>query len=154
MKARTVDPSLIQIPSKDQFGFVFGFTTPPYSGEDSEGFFNFINIVVHKDARQTVHLNGSSINSRSADVNERNISGTSYLVITVQLPKGEGVYYVKQTDQLSSPLSVIVYGYELHETYGYAAGLSLPSNKQLFSVTPYYFREIGGESLNYNCTLF
>ena len=152
IEGQTVDPSLIQIPSKDQFGFVFGFTTPPFSGGDSKGYFNFINIVVHKDARQTVHLNGLPINS--ADVHERDIPGTSYSVITVQLPKGEGVYYVEQTDQLSSPLSVIVYGYEDHETYGYAAGLSLPSNKQLFSVTPYYFREIGGETMTITVPCF
>ena len=152
IQGQVVDPSLIQIPSNDQYGFAFGFTTPPYSGGDSEGFFNFINIVVRKDARQTVHLNGLPINS--ADVHEREIPGISYSVITVQLPKGEGVYYVEQTDQLSSPLSVIVYGYEDDETYGYAAGLSLPSNEQLFSVTPYYFREIGGEIMTITVPCF
>ena len=75
-------------------------------------------------------------------------------MITVKLPKGEGVYYVEQTIQLSSPLSVIVYGYEEYETYGYAAGLSLPSNNQLFSVTPYYFRDIGGETMTITVPCF
>ena len=138
-----VDPSLIQIPSEVQFGFVFGFTTPPHSGGDSQGFYNFINIVVDTEARQSVYLNGQPItNGREHDV-----PGSSYVVVTVQLPKGEGVYYVEQTDPQSTPLSVIVYGYERDETYGYSAGLSLPSNEQLLSLTPYYFRELGGESI-------
>ncbi|XP_033128004.1 uncharacterized protein LOC117125583 [Anneissia japonica] len=145
VNGRTVDPSLIHIPSEEQFGYVFGFTTPPHSGGDSGGYFNFINIVTKRDARQTVHLNGFPINA--TDIRESNVSGTIYSLITVQLPKGEGVYYVEQTDPLSSPLSVIVYGYENSESYGYAAGLSLPNNKQLLSFTPYYFRELGGEIL-------
>ncbi|XP_033106660.1 sushi domain-containing protein 2-like [Anneissia japonica] len=141
----TVDPSLIHIPSEEQFGYVFGFTTPPHSGGDSGGYFNFINIVTKRDARQTVHLNGSPING--TNIRESNVPGTAYSLITLQLPKGEGVYYVEQTDPLASPLSVIVYGYENDESYGYAAGLSLPNNKQLLSFTPYYFREMGGETL-------
>ena len=44
-------------------------------------------------------------------------------------------------------LSVIVYGYENYETYGYSTGLSLPSNEQLLSLTPYYFRELSGENI-------
>ncbi|XP_038044294.1 sushi domain-containing protein 2-like [Patiria miniata] len=138
------DPSLIQVPAVEQFWFVFGFTTPPYSGGDSEGFFNFISIIVKTYARQTVYLNGSPINRTS--VTEHNVPNTDYTSLTVQLPKGEGLYFVEQTDS-QNPLSVIVYGYEERESYGYAAGLSLPSNKHVLSLTPYYLRELGGELL-------
>ena len=142
----TVDPSLIQVPAEEQFGFVFGFTTPPHSGDDSGGYFNFISILVKKDSRQTVYLNGSPINGTDAlPVREHDVPNTDYTSLTVPLPKGEGVYYVEQTERLSSPVSVIVYGYERSETYGYAAGLSLSSNKKLLSLTPYYLRELGGE---------
>ncbi|XP_038057143.1 sushi domain-containing protein 2-like [Patiria miniata] len=139
----TVDPSIIQVPAEEHFGFVFGFTTPPHSAGDSGGYFNFINIIVKNDSRETVYLNGSLING--TNVHESDVPHTSYMSLTVQLPKGEGVYYVEQTDPYSSPLSVIVYGYESSESYGYAAGLSLPSNKQVLSLTPYYLRELGGE---------
>ncbi|XP_038056066.1 uncharacterized protein LOC119728062 [Patiria miniata] len=139
----TVDPSIIQVPAEEHFGFVFGFTTPPRSGADSGGYFNFINIIVKNDSRETVYLNGSLING--TNVHESDVPYTSYMSLTVQLPKGEGVYYVEQTDPYSSPLSVIVYGYEERESYGYAAGLSLPTNKQVLSLTPYYLRELGGE---------
>ncbi|XP_038044292.1 sushi domain-containing protein 2-like [Patiria miniata] len=140
----TVDPSIIQVPAEEHFGFVFRFTTPPYSGADSGGgYYNFINIIVKNESRQTVHLNSFPINGTNALVSD--VPHTSYISLTVQLPKGEGVYYVEQTDPYSSPLSVIVYGYGFQQTYGYAAGLSLPSNKQLLSLTPYYLRELGGE---------
>ncbi|XP_038047435.1 sushi domain-containing protein 2-like [Patiria miniata] len=139
----TVDPSIIQVPAEEHFGFVFGFTTPPHSGGDSGGYFNFINIIVKNESRQTVYLNSLPING--SNVHESDVPHTNYASLTVQLPKGEGVYYVEQTDPFSSPLSVIVYGYEDAESYGYAAGLSLPSNKHVLSLTPYYLRELGGE---------
>ncbi len=44
-------------------------------------------------------------------------------------------------------MSVIVYGHETAESYGYAAGLSLPNNKQLLSFSSFNFREIGGEQI-------
>ncbi|XP_038047433.1 sushi domain-containing protein 2-like [Patiria miniata] len=143
VNGRTVDPSFIQVPAEEHFGFVFGFTTPPHSGGDSGGYFNFINIIVKNDSRETVYLNSFPING--TNTHESNVPHTNYISLTVQLPKGEGVYYVEQTDPYSSPLSVIVYGYESYETYGYAAGLSLPSNKQVLSLKPYYLRELGGE---------
>ncbi|XP_038044295.1 sushi domain-containing protein 2-like [Patiria miniata] len=139
----TVDPSIIQVPAEEHFGFVFGFTTPPHSGEDSSGYFNFINIIVKRESRQTVYLNHFPINGTNALVSD--VPHTSYISLTVQLPKGEGVYYVEQIDPYSSPLSVIVYGYERAESYGYAAGLSLSSNKKVLRLTPYYLRELGGE---------
>ncbi|XP_038044291.1 sushi domain-containing protein 2-like [Patiria miniata] len=144
VNGRTVDPSFIQVPAEEHFGFVFGFTTPPHSGGDSGGYFNFINIIVKNESRQTVYLNRFPINDTN-NIHESDVPHTSYTSLTVQLPKGEGVYYVEQTDRYSSPLSVIVYGYESYETYGYAAGLSLPSNKQVLSLTPHYLRELGGE---------
>ncbi|XP_038059439.1 IgGFc-binding protein-like [Patiria miniata] len=115
-----LDPSLIQVPAVEHFGFIFGFTTPPYFGESSEGVFNFIGIIVKTNARQTVFLNGSPING--TNVIESNVPNTDYTSLTVQLPKGEGFYFVEQTDS-QNPLSVIVYGYENDESYGYAAGL-------------------------------
>ncbi|XP_022089766.1 uncharacterized protein LOC110978791 [Acanthaster planci] len=138
-----VNPSLIQVPSVEHFDYEFGFTTPPYSGEDRDGFFNFINIIVKKNSRQNVYLNGFPING--PNVTESDVHGTDYTSLTVQLPKGEGVYHVKQIDLQSSPLSVIVYGYEIRESYGYAAGLSLTSNEEFLSLTSYYLRELGGE---------
>ncbi|XP_038044296.1 uncharacterized protein LOC119718996 [Patiria miniata] len=139
----TVDPSIIQVPAEEHFGFVFGFTTPPHSGEDSGGYFNFINIIVKRESRHNVYLNSLPINGRNVLVSD--VPHTSYISLTVQLPKGEGVYYVEQIDPYSAPLSVIVYGYEDDESYGYAAGLSLPSNNQVPSLIPYYLRELGGE---------
>ncbi|XP_038055045.1 sushi domain-containing protein 2-like [Patiria miniata] len=141
----TVDPSIIQVPAEEHFGYAFGFTTPPQSGEDADGYFNYINVIVKNDSMETVFLNGSPI--KGSTVHESDVPHTSYISLTVQLPKGEGVYYVEQTDSYSSPLSVIVYGYERAESYGYAAGLSLFSNERLLSLTPYYLRELGGEPL-------
>ncbi|XP_022089469.1 sushi domain-containing protein 2-like isoform X3 [Acanthaster planci] len=143
INGRTVDPSFIQVPAEEQFGYVFGFTTPPHSGGDSGGYFNFFNIIVRNDSRQSVYINGYPINS--TNVFERYIPDTNYLSLTIQPPKGEGVYFVEQTNPESSPLSITVFGYESSESYGYAAGLSLPSNTHLLSFTPYYLRELGGE---------
>ncbi|XP_033632894.1 sushi domain-containing protein 2-like [Asterias rubens] len=141
--------SLIQVPAIEQFGYVFGFATPPNAGADSGGYFNFINIVVKTNAQETVHLNGSPINGSQVPVHENKVPNTTYTALSVQLPKGEGVYFVEQTDPLSSPLSVIVYGYDsvyYSESYGYAAGLSLPSNRQILHFSTYYLRELGGET--------
>ncbi len=138
---------MIQIPSEEHFGNVFGFTTPPESGGDSLGFFNILNIVVKRDSQNTVNLNGAPIFNHSSALSSE-IPNTDYNVIRIEVPKGEGLYNVEQTDLTSSPLSVIVYGYEFSESYGYSAGLSLPSNKRLLSFLPFYFREMGGEGLS------
>ncbi|XP_033632529.1 sushi domain-containing protein 2-like [Asterias rubens] len=146
IKNIVVDPSLIQVPAIEQFGYVFGFATPPNAGAASGGYFNFISIIVKTNAQETVHLNGSPINGSQVPVHENKVPNTNYTALSVQLPKGEGVYFVEQSDPLSSPLSVIVYGYEQSESYGYAAGLSLPSNGQILHFSTYYLRELGGET--------
>ncbi|PIK57231.1 putative sushi domain-containing protein 2 [Apostichopus japonicus] len=43
--------------------------------------------------------------------------------------------------------TVIVYGYEDDETYGYSAGLFLPTDERLLNIEPYFVREVGGEQL-------
>lgn len=140
-----VDPSIIQVPSEEQFAFVFGFTTPPKSGGDGSGFFNFVNIVVKANECNTVTTNGQRLPCATTAVP---IPGTEYVVVTQQLPKGEGVYFIEQSSsKATSPMSVIVYGYEDDETYGYAAGLSLPSEGRLLSISPFVVNENGGDVL-------
>ncbi|KAJ8037429.1 Sushi domain-containing protein 2 [Holothuria leucospilota] len=145
---QNVDPSLIQIPSEEQFGYKFGFSTPPKSGEDNDGFFNYFNIIVKEGESNNLLLNGRSLSDYGNYVSSHDVPGTDYEVFTVQVPKGEGVYFVEQASVVNTaPFSVTVYGYESYETYGYAAGLSLPSDERLLSINPYFLREVGREQL-------
>ncbi len=143
-----VDPALIQIPSERHFGYYFGFATPPRSNTD--GFYNFVNIVVKNESQNTVHLNNVPITDLTPRLSE--IPDTNYVVATIEVPKEEQslVYYIEQTDPNASPLSVIVYGYESYGAYGYSGGLLLPStssSNQTLTFSPSYFREIGGENI-------
>ncbi|PIK57233.1 hypothetical protein BSL78_05870 [Apostichopus japonicus] len=142
-----VDPSIIQVPSEEQFSFIFGFSTPPKSGGDSEGFFNFLNIIVKSNESETILVNGEPILQNSSH-SHHSIAGTPYDVYTVEVPKGEGVFFVEQSSYVdASPFSVIVYGYERDETYGYSAGLFLPNDERLLNIEPFFLREVGGEQL-------
>lgn len=143
----SVDPSLIQIPTESQFGYIFGFSTPPKAGGDDDGFFNFINIIVKVNESSTVMLNGISIHTFDG-ISSHHIPDTDYEVFIIQVPKGEGAYFVEQNSfQSTSPISVLVYGYEDYESYGYSAGLSLPSDERLLSIKPFFLREVGGDQL-------
>ncbi|XP_071833211.1 sushi domain-containing protein 2-like [Apostichopus japonicus] len=138
-----VDPSIIQVPAEEQFAFKFGFVTPPNSTEDTRGFLNFVNIVVRHDECNTVLFNGSPIECSTSVVD---IPGTEYVMFRQELQRGEGVYFIEQGDSSStSRMSVIVYGYERKESYGYAAGLSLPSEGRILSAKPFLVRENGGD---------
>ncbi|XP_038052280.1 IgGFc-binding protein-like [Patiria miniata] len=119
-----VDPSLTQVPAVQHFGYEVGFLTPANAGHDPNGFFNYINIVVKSDSRSTLTINGSPITGTG--VHESPVPHTDYTSITVELPKGGGVYFVEQTDPQSSSFTAVVYGYEEYLSYAYAAGLVLP----------------------------
>ena len=149
----TVDPSIIQVPTEDQFALFLGFTTPTHSGENVGGFINFVNIIVKSNERASLRLNGDEIINTNAAilpylVSENKITDSDYDLLVVQLPREEGLYYITQYLDDYSPMSAIVYGYESYETYGYAAGLSLPSNQRLLTIFPFYTRLLGGDELN------
>ena len=148
----TVDPSLIQVPSESQFTLYLGFTTPSQSGENIDGFNNFVNIIVKSNERITLRLNNQRIitnnNSLPSLVNKSVITDSDYTLLIVKLPRMEALYYITQERNVSSPMSAIVYGYERAETYGYAAGLSLPSNQRFVTIQPFYVRQLGGEIIN------
>ena len=149
----TVDPSIIQVPTEDQFALFLGFTTPTHSGENVGGFINFVNIIVKSNERASLRLNGDEIINTNAAilpylVSENKITDSDYDLLVVQLPREEGLYYITQYLVDCSPMSAIVYGYERDETYGYAAGLSLPSNQILLTIFPFYTRLLGGDELN------
>ncbi|PIK57234.1 hypothetical protein BSL78_05871 [Apostichopus japonicus] len=136
-----VDPSIIQVPSEKQFSYIFGFSTPPKSGENSEGFFNFLNIIVKSNESETILVNGEPILQDSSH-SHHSIAGTPYDVYTVEVPKGEGVFFVEQSSYVDgSPFSVVVYGYERAETYGYSAGLFFPNDKRLLNIEPFLLRD-------------
>ncbi|KAJ8017559.1 IgGFc-binding protein [Holothuria leucospilota] len=147
INGQIVDPSIIQIPTEEQFGYIFGFSTPPKSGGDEFGFFNFLNILVKQDEAETLLLNKEPVMNLSNVTNHGIVPGTDYLLLTIEVQKGNGVYFVEQDafKNSSSPFSVIVYGYEDDETYGYSAGLSLPSDQRLLAINPFFLREVGGE---------
>ena len=146
-----VDPSLIQVPSESQFTLYLGFTTPTHSGANIDGFVNFVNIIVKSNERVTIRLNNqqiiTSIGSLPSLVHETTITDSDYTLLIVELPREEALYYITQERNDSSPMSAIVYGYEMDETYGYAAGLSLPSSQRLLTIRPFYLRQLGGEKL-------
>ncbi|KAJ8031424.1 IgGFc-binding protein [Holothuria leucospilota] len=120
-----VDPSIIQVPAEEQFDFVFGFTTLPKSRREGSGFTSFVNIVVKPGECNTVTTNGEYLQCSATAVP---VPGTDYVVITKRLPKPEKLYIIQQNaSQATHPISVIVYGYERYETYGFSAGFSLPS---------------------------
>ena len=149
----TVDPSIIQVPTEDQFALFLGFTTPTHSGADVDGFINFVNIIVKSNERASLRLNGDDIINTNAAflpylVSENKITDSDYDLLVVQLPRKEGLYYITQDLDDYSPMSAIVYGYEISESYGYAAGLSLPSNQRLLTIFPFYTRLLGGDELN------
>ncbi|KAI6654038.1 hypothetical protein LOD99_2885 [Oopsacas minuta] len=146
-----VDPSLIQVPSENQFTPFLGFTTPTHAGGNINGFINFVNIIVKTDERPTIRLNNQSIvtanNSLPSLVKETTISDSDYTLLIVELPRMEALYFITQVVDESSPMSAIVYGYERDETYGYAAGLSLPSSERFVTINPFNVRQLGGERL-------
>ncbi|KAJ8037432.1 Sushi domain-containing protein 2 [Holothuria leucospilota] len=149
INGQIVDPSIIQIPTEEQFGYIFGFSTPPKSGGDEFGFFNFLNVLVKQDEEETLLLNKEPVMNLSNMINHGKVPGTDYLLLTIEVQKGEGVYFVEQGtfNNSLSPFSVIVYGYEDDETYGYSAGLSLPSDQRLLAINPFFLREVGGEQM-------
>ena len=148
----TVDPSLIQVPSENQFTQFLGFTTPTHSGENIDGFTNFVNIIVKSDERDTIRLNNQQIisnnNTLPSLVSETIITDSDYTLLIVELPRLEALYFITQEREDSSPMSAIVYGYERYETYGYAAGLSLPSSERFVTIQPLFVRQLGGEIIN------
>ena len=146
-----VDPSLIQVPSESQFTPYLGFTTPTHSGENIYGFINYVNIIVKSDERDTIRLNDEQIitntNTLPSLVNESIITDSDYTLLIVELPRIEALYFITQERNDSSPMSAIVYGYERDETYGYAAGISLPSSQRFVTIQPFYVRQLGGQIL-------
>ena len=146
-----VDPSLIQVPSENQFTSSLGFTTPTHSAANTDGFVNYVNIIVKSNVRNSIRLNEQEIISTSSLpslLSESNIDDSDYVLLIVLLPREEALYYITQdTDSNSSPMSAIVYGYERDESYGYAGGLSLPSSQRLLTINPFYIRQLGGERL-------
>ena len=150
-----VDPSLIQVPSENQFTPNLAFTTPTHSAQNSDGFMNYINIIIKADQRNLIRLNEKQIVNNDHDslpslLIEDSIDDSDYLLLIVQLPRKEDLYRITQVSSPMSPMSpmsAIVYGYETHESYGYAAGLSLPSSERLLTVRPFYIRQLGGEQL-------
>ncbi|PIK59661.1 hemagglutinin/hemolysin-related protein [Apostichopus japonicus] len=84
------------VPAKDQYSFIFGFSTPYSSGGDDDGFFNFLNIVVKANESSTILMNGEIILTDDT-VTHHNIPQTDYVVYTLEIPKGEGTYYVEQS---------------------------------------------------------
>ena len=151
INGRIVDPSLIQVPTENQFTTFLGFTTPTHSAANINGFVNFVNIIVKSDVRNLIRLNGQEIirtNSLPSLQREINITNSNYTLLIVELPREEALYYITQeTDPNNSPMSAIAYGYEFAESYGYAGGLSLPSSQRLLTINPFYIRLLGGERL-------
>ena len=115
----TVDPSLIQVPAESQFTQFLGFTTPTHSGENINGFNNFVNIIVKSDERDTIRLNNQQIisnnNTLPSLVTETIITDSEYTLLIVELPRLEALYFITQERENSSPMSAIVYGYERAE---------------------------------------
>ena len=131
----TVDPSMILVPTENQFTLMLGFTTPSQSSANINGFNNFVNIIVESDDRHSLRLNGLKLNNTNTSllpyiVHEGKILGSDYDLIVVRLPREEDVYFITQELADSSPMSAIVYGYESGISYGYAAGLSLPCDME------------------------
>ena len=147
-----VDPSLIQVPSENQFTQFLGFTTPTHSGASIDGFINFVNILVKSDERDTIRLNDQQIisnnNTLPSLVSETIITDSDYTLLIVELPRMEALYFITQEREDSSPMSAVVYGYERAETYGYAAGISLPSSERFVTIQPLFVRQLGGEIIN------
>ena len=145
------DPSLIQVPTENQFTSFLGFTTPTHSAANINGFVNFVNIIVKSDVRDLIRLNEQEITSSSilpSLRSETDIDNSDYVLLIVELPREEALYYITQeTDPNNSPMSAIAYGFERDESYGYAGGLSLPSNQRLLTINPFYIRLLGGERL-------
>ena len=77
---------------------------------------------------------------------ESTIDDSDYVLLIVQLPRKEDLYRITQVES-SSPMSAIVYGYETSESYGYVAGISLPSSERVLTIRPFYIRQLGGEQL-------
>ena len=146
-----VDPSLIQVPTENQFTPFLGFTTPTHSAANINGFVNFVNIILKSDVRDLIRLNEQEITSSSilpSLRSETDIDNSDYVLLIVELPREEALYYITQeTDPNNSPMSAIAYGFERDESYGYAGGLSLPSNQRLLTINPFYIRLLGGERL-------
>ncbi|KAJ8037431.1 Sushi domain-containing protein 2 [Holothuria leucospilota] len=147
IKGRTVDPSLIQVSAEHHFGFKFGFSTPPKSGYSARGYHNFLNIVAKINESDTILLNNKPMQNASV-LNTHVIPGTPYEVFIVEIPMGENVYFVEQTSvNHKEPFTVIVYGYNYKESYGYSAGLTLPTNQTVLDFDPFFLRETGGEQI-------
>ena len=96
-------------------------------------------------------MNNQQINSNNNTlpslVSETIITDSNYTLLIVELPRMEALYFITQEREDSSPMSAIVYGYERDETYGYAAGISLPSSQRHLTIRPFYLRQLRGERL-------
>ena len=116
------EPSIIHVPSEEQFVSMLGFVTPTRSNVFSKEFSNFVNVIVKSDEKSSLRLNGGSINENKASVSK--IMDSDYDLLAIQLPSEEAVYYITQELTNSSPISAIVYGYSEGTSYGFVAGLA------------------------------
>ena len=149
----TIEPSVIYVPTEEQFVSALVFVTPTQSKFFSTDFSNFVNILVKSDEKSSLRLNEGLINEGNAShlpvlVNGSKIMGSDYDLLVIQLPNEEAVYYITQELNNSSPISAIVYGYTVDISYGYVAGLSLNSDQRVTTILPSFTRLAGGDELS------
>ena len=111
---------------------------------------SYVNIIVKSDERNTIRLNNQQIitninTTLPSLVNESMITDSDYTLLIVELPRMEALYFITQEREDSSPMSATAYGYERDETYGYAAGISLPSSQRFITIQPFIVRQLGGQ---------
>ena len=126
----TIDPSIIHVPTEEQFVLTLGFVTPTLSNVSSLfEFTNFVNVMVKSNEKSSLRLNGNQINHANASllpfvVDQSKIIGSDYDLLVFQLLSEERVYYITQELTNYSPMSAIVYGFARQVSYGFVPGLA------------------------------
>ena len=99
------DPFMVTLPARSHYGTSVALATP-LSGFAE----NYVSIVVPKSAKNSVQLGTTTIDGSLFS----NIAGTSYASYSTNVPAGK---YIVTADE---PLGVIVYGWNLFESYAWS----------------------------------
>ena len=124
-----LDPSIVHVPTEEQFVSTLGFVTPDLSSFASDEIINFVNVMVKSDKKSSLKLNGNQINYANASllpfvVDQNKIIGSDYDLLVIRLLSEERVYYITQELTNYSPMSAIVYGFARGISYGFVPRLA------------------------------
>ncbi|XP_023930427.1 uncharacterized protein LOC112041253, partial [Lingula anatina] len=121
------DPSLIIVPSIEQWLPMYSFTLPDI--DNGTAYTNFVMIAVEKSQKNNILLDGATL---SSGLDWCDIPTTEYTGTSLRVPAG---YHQMRNIYLNKPFALLLYGVgNSSESFGYPAGMRLTD---LTTCTPF-----------------